>query len=246
MRTSPWERAFVWAEAREGRLRQGWGSVAEGNLDVIAELVRRGVELTEEQKRSWPARRMRTGEPDGIRVGDVVVTPHLPVLGRLSVFRVVGSYRYEMVTPRGLGERFGHVLPVALLAADIDRRSAVVSDGLRAMLRPQGRLYNITAYGGEVELLLGNEVEPAFARDRSGEPWTEGEYAILFGRFPPTGHRPTNEQVAAMAADWGRTFDAVRWQWEDGASYCTGGSASTTSEALKAWLDRTGACGASQ
>lgn len=29
MRTSPWERPYIWAEAQAGRLRQGWGTAAE-------------------------------------------------------------------------------------------------------------------------------------------------------------------------------------------------------------------------
>lgn len=35
MRTSPWERPFIWAEARRGRLRQGWGWDETQDLDVI-------------------------------------------------------------------------------------------------------------------------------------------------------------------------------------------------------------------
>ena len=97
---------------------------------------------------------MLTSQPDGMRRGDVIVAPNIPVWGVLSVFRLVGSYEYSLDAPRQWDERFGHVLPVELLAAAIDRRSPRVSDGLRAMLRPQTRLYNITAYGGDVERLL--------------------------------------------------------------------------------------------
>ena len=158
MRTSPWERPYIWAEAQRGRLRQGWGWNAEMNLETIAEVVRRGGELSDSQQSAWRSRRMLTTTPDGIRVGDIVVAPNLPEWGRLSVFRVTGSYEYSLDAPRRWGERFGHVLPVELLAADIDRRSPSVSDGLRAMLRPQTRLYNISSYGGDVERLVGNRV----------------------------------------------------------------------------------------
>lgn len=48
MRTSPWERPYIWAEAQAGRLRQGWA--AEQNLEVIAAIVRRHGELSEEQQ----------------------------------------------------------------------------------------------------------------------------------------------------------------------------------------------------
>lgn len=238
MRTSPWERAFVWAEAQRGRLRQGWGTEEDQNLDVIAELLRQGAELDIDQRLSWRSRRMRTTASDGMRLGDLIVAPNLPAWGKLSVFRLIGSYRYEMVGERELGERFGHVLPVELLAEAIDRRAPIVSDGLRAMLRVQARLYSVTGYGADVERLVGNDpsnwnVEP----ERAGQPWTDDEYRRLFGLHRASGPRPTPEEVAGVAAELGRSFDAIAWPWEDAASYVSGRSASTTSDALKAWLD---------
>jgi hypothetical protein len=238
MRTSQWERPFIWAEAQAGRLRQGWGSVPEQDLDVIARVRRAGGQLNDDQEFSVRSRRMNTSEPDGMRIGDVIVTPNLPDWGRISVFRVAGSYRYEMVEPKRWGERFGHLLPVKLLVGDIDKRSPRISDGLRAMLRPQSRLFNISGYGGDVEALLGVALPPRErGSDRWGELWSESEYELLFSRFPPTGPRPPDEQIALLAAELGRTFDAISWQWDDGASYVSGGSASTTSGPLKVWLD---------
>ena len=73
-----------------------------------------------------------------------------------------------------------------------------------------------------------------------GELWTEAEYERLFGAFPPGGPRPTDGEVEVLAMEFGRTPDAINWQWGDGAAYCLGGSASTTSEPLKAWLDERG------
>ncbi len=245
MRTSPWERPYVWAEAQRGRLRQGWGWNAEMNLDTIAEVVRRGGELSDEQQMSWRSRRMRTSAPDGMHVGDLVVAPNLPEWGRVSVFRVAGSYEYSLDVPRRFDERLGHILPVELLAADIDRRAPIVSDGLRSMLRVQTRLYSISGYGGDVERLVGGEVpsqSAGSAGDRWGELWTERDYETLFGRFPPSSPRPSDEQITMLAAELGRTSDAISWQWGDGAAYCIGGAASTTSEPLKAWLDRSGSC----
>jgi hypothetical protein len=81
MRTSPWERPYIWAEARAGRLRQGWGSAAEQNLEVIAAVVRRHGELSEEQQMAWPSRRMLSTEPDGMRLGDLIQSPNIPEWG---------------------------------------------------------------------------------------------------------------------------------------------------------------------
>ena len=236
MRTSPWERPFIWAEAEVGRLRQGWGVADEQDLEVIAAVLRRGDRLTDLQQESRRALRMLASWDNGMRFGDVVVAPSLPEYGRLSIFRVADSYEWAPVAPLRFGERFGHVLPVELLVGDINRYGPDVTDGLRAILGVQTRLYNITGYGGDVERLLGNEP----STDRSGELWTEGEYAILFGRFPPDGTRPTDADVDALAAELGRTHDAVSWQWSDGVAYVRGASASTTSEVLKAWIDREG------
>jgi hypothetical protein len=234
MRTSEWERPYLWSEAVAGRLRQGWGVADEQNLEVIAALLRRGGSLSGLQEESRRALRMLTSWDQGMRLGDVVVAPSLPEYGRLSVFRVAGSYTWAPGPPLRWAERFGHVLPVELLLADVDRHGPDVSEGLQAMLRPQTRLYSISGYGGDVERMLGGELP----KDRGGALWTEIEYQTLFRRFPPDGDRPSLDDVHALAAELGRTPDAISWQWGDGAAYRRGGSASTTSAQLKEWLDQ--------
>ena len=153
MRTSPWERPFIWAEAERGRLRQGWGWDETQNLEVIAETLRRGGQLSDLQQLAWRARRMRTSAPDGMRVGDIVVAANLPEWGRFSIFRLIGSYTWAPEDIGGL-DQFGHVLPVELLVEGVDRRAPVVSDALRSMLRPQTRLYSIRDFGGDVERVI--------------------------------------------------------------------------------------------
>ena len=73
----------------------------------------------------------------------------------------------------------------------------------------------------------------------SGRRWTNDEYERLFGRFPADGLAPSRDQLADLARGIDRTVDAIQWQWEDGAAYVSGRSASTTSLALKTWLDLT-------
>jgi len=233
MRTSPWDRPFLWAEAQEGRLRQGWGRFEDQNLEVIATAIRRGDRLSDTQAEARRALRMLTSWEGGMRVGDVVVAPNMPEYGRLSVFRVIDSYVWSPTPPRQFSEQFGHVLPVEPLATDVNRWGPDVSDGLRAILGVQTRLYNISGYGGDVERLIGGDVPT----DRRGDIWTEAEYETLFGQFPPDGPRPTDAQVDALVLEFGRTRDAISWQWADGAAHVQGGSASTTSEPLRAWLD---------
>jgi hypothetical protein len=153
MRTSPWVRPFIWSEATAGRLRQGWGWDDSQNLDVIADALRQGLTLSEDQQKAKRALKMNTSERGGIHVGDLIVTPNLPEAGFLSVFRVSGSYHWAP-TDAGVFDRFGHVLPVELLRERVDRRLPVVSDALRSMLRPQTRLYRIENVGGDVERLV--------------------------------------------------------------------------------------------
>lgn len=236
MRTSPYERTYVWGEAVDGRLRQGWGVVDEQNLEVIAEAIRRGIPLTGYQKEARGALRMLSSWHNGMRLGDIVVAPNLPAIGRFSVFELTGSYYWSPDTPLEWGERFGHVLPVRSLALDVDRYAREVPDGLRSAMRGQARLYNITGYGGYVEQALGRPVEADGSRIR----WTEDKYEVLFTAFPPDGAEPNEAEADQLAFEFGSTRGAVQWQWADGAAYVQGRSASTTSQSLKDWLDATG------
>lgn len=235
MRTSPWERQYIWSEATAGRLRQGWGWAAEQDLHRISRLVRQGAELSDEQQMAWPSRRMLGTEPDGMRPGDLILTPNLPEWGRLSVFELVGSYQYSPDAPRRFEDRFGHILPVELIAADFDRYGVEISEGLRATTRNPGRLWSITSYGGDVERLVDSSWGD---RANDSRAWTEADYVTLFGAHPPDGERPTDGDIHRLAAELGRSVGAIGWQWSDGAAYITGRSASTTSNVLKHWLDR--------
>ena len=170
----------------------------------------------------------------GMRLGDLVVAPNLPEYGRLSVFRVTGSYSWSPGPARQFGERFGHVLPVELLVGDIDRYAGEVSHALRSILRVQTRLYNITGYGGDVERLIGGDV----AVDRRGEPWTEADYERLFGRFPPMALDPPTPRSSPSPLNSDGRPDAISWQWSEVLRTCRGRSATTTSDALATWLDQ--------
>ena len=113
--------------------------------------------MSPEEDAAWRARRMLATEPDGIRVGDLVVTQNLPRGGRLSVCRVTGSYTFDLPSSP---EDFGHVLPVELVIDDIGRHDGQVSDALRHAISLRPRLYEITPYGGDVEALLDKAQHP--------------------------------------------------------------------------------------
>ena len=153
MRTSQSRSEFIWAEVRGGRLRQGWGWMDEQDLRKIAARRKAGIPLSPEEQAAWRARRMLGTEPDGVRIGDLVVTQNLPRAGRISVCRVVGPYDFDLPTSP---EDFGHVLPVELVVEDVGRHDASVSDALRHAISLPPRLYAITPYGGEVEALVAD------------------------------------------------------------------------------------------
>jgi hypothetical protein len=153
MRTSPWERPYIWAQAKEGRLRQGWGWAAEQDLDVIDEAVDSGHPLSEEQQVARRSRRMLSSEADGMQVGDLILAPNIPEWGQLCIFGLTGPYEYAPDTPRRFGDAFGHILPVELLAGPFDRRGRSVTDALRYTLGNPSRLWSIRPYGGDVERL---------------------------------------------------------------------------------------------
>ncbi len=75
---------------------------------------------------AWPNRRMMADESDGMQIGDLVFSPHLPREWRWSVLRIAGHYRYEIDPNR---HDYGHILPVEILKADIP------DDGLTPELR---------------------------------------------------------------------------------------------------------------
>ena len=151
MRTSDKYRDLIWAEAVQGRLRQGWGWDVEQDLRRIADRVAAGLDLTDAQRMAWRARRMLDTEPDGIGPGDLIVTQNLPRPGHLAVFRVTGAYSFAL--PDEV-EDFGHIVPVELLEEDIGRHDVHVTDALRRAISLQPRLYEITPYGGDVDALV--------------------------------------------------------------------------------------------
>jgi len=151
IRTSKDNREWIWSELGEGRLRQGWGWLPEQDLDLIYEKRNRGEDLRPEEKSSWRSRRMLGKTWNGLKVGDVVVSPNLPEQGKWVLMRVAGEYRYDR--PPGKSETdepgdFGHILPVEPVKvggkiAVIDPSSPFVDARLRGTMRTMSRIWGI-------------------------------------------------------------------------------------------------------
>ena len=117
MRTNRDIASWIWSEVEQGRLRQGWGSHPDRGLEILRDRRERGEPFDVDDDLAWDNRRMLTDEPDGIQIGDLILTPHLPGEWRWSVVRVVGPYRYEIHEER---RDYGHLLPVSVVQAGID------------------------------------------------------------------------------------------------------------------------------
>lgn len=141
MRTNRDLADWLWSEVEAGRLRQGWGSYPERDLNILRAKRERGEPFDEDDELTWDNRRMMTDEPDGMQVGDLVLTPHLPREWRWSVVRITGPYRYAIHEAKG---DYGHVLPVTLVEADISPDDVFVTDSLREAARYPARLMRMS------------------------------------------------------------------------------------------------------
>lgn len=152
MRTDPNKRTELWAEILAGRLRQGWGWDPDMDLQVIAEAVAAGEELTDWQQQAWKNRKMLTTQADGIHVGDIVLVPHMPAHRRFSLVRVTGPYEFD--GGQAFGD-YGHILPVQLLTGDegIGYTDPLVPLKLQTSLGNRPRLWNLDAFGEPLENL---------------------------------------------------------------------------------------------
>jgi hypothetical protein len=154
MRVDHWAAsAFLWDELQAGRLRQGWGHKPEQDLRVIAEALARSETLTTDQQRCWRGNRRLLGtEPDALKVGDMMLVPHLPNYGVWSLVRVAGDYRFDVHAGT---KDYGHVLPVDLISRHraVHPHEKSSSAPLRRSMRARQRLWSLDAFRGELAAL---------------------------------------------------------------------------------------------
>jgi len=141
MRTHRDIASWLWTEVLAGRLRQGWGSHPDRNLELLRAKRDRGEPFDDGDELAWDNRRMLPDEPDGMQVGDLVLTPHLPREWRWSVLRITGRYRYSVHEEL---HDYGHILPVSIVESDISPDDVFVTDALREAARYPARLMKMS------------------------------------------------------------------------------------------------------
>jgi hypothetical protein len=157
VRTDKAKTEYVAGELAQGRLRQGWGWTDEQDLRAISANSQAGKALTDAQKSTWRGnRRLLDSEPDGVRLGDLVLLPHQPSHGSWSLGRVSGPYRWEHPTELNSYDMpdYGHILPIEMVSTcPIHPFEDAVSARLRQTMRNMSRMWNIDALGPDVDEL---------------------------------------------------------------------------------------------
>ena len=180
MRTDKYNRNLLWRELEAEHLRQGWGYDPSQDLRIVASAVEAKQPLTDIQEQTKRHRRMLTSQPDGIKPGDWVLVPNLPEQGMFVIVEVTGGYYFEpkLLSKEedihGLGQDYGHVLPVRLLTPKgVNKYAEGVHASIRSTLRSQHRLWSLDKYDKHIESIVadckaGKDLSrPATGEDRA-------------------------------------------------------------------------------
>ncbi len=161
VRTDKGRSSFILREFEQGRLRQGWGWSPSQDLRLLRAKLNAGQKLSADEAAAWRNRRLLDAEPDGLKVGDVVVVPNLPSQGCWIIARVSGPYTYAPPEADAkVGTDYAHVVAVAPIRtpdgklAVVDPDNANVDARLRSTMRNLSRMWSIDALGAAVEKII--------------------------------------------------------------------------------------------
>ena len=140
---------FFWSELREGRLRQGWGWSKNEDLS------REPRDFSTGNKYNYPIF-------DSVKRGDILLVPHLPVLGKVALVEVSDDFNigYKFEFSKEKPDDFGHCFPAKYLKSFV-RANSLVSGELRKNLKYLRRFKSIYYEGHkkEIEKILETEQE---------------------------------------------------------------------------------------
>jgi hypothetical protein len=156
---------LLFAELQQGRLRQGWGYVANQDLRLLQTEIDKGgswwAGMTQAQKDALANLRMFSKSNDSIQLNDIVIIPNLPEYGLFCVAEVNGEYTYDPIILSDendineLKQDYGHILPVRLLTENgVNKYAEGVAASIRSTLRTPSRMWNLDKYKEDIDKLL--------------------------------------------------------------------------------------------
>ena len=137
----------LYAELKEGRLRQGWGSepgqdlrkIINGDDDAINDGARRNLPMFYKVKK-----------------GDIILTPvpNSVEWGKIAILNATGDWdaEYKFEICEGVND-FGHIFPIKFLTT-FARHNELVEGELRRTFRCRRRFWNINRFEENIETLL--------------------------------------------------------------------------------------------
>lgn len=199
---------FFMKEIRQGRLRQGWGYVADQDLREVEKIWnwRKGGDRSqlsstqEETVRHFAF--LGRPEPGMMRAGDIVLVLNLPEHGRFVLCRLTSDHYDYQITPE-FGD-YGHIREVGLLTeSGVLWEARAVEAPLRTQRRPVMRLWSLDGYRKEVDKVLA----------ASGDPKAVG---VAYAEREKLGDLRQRAFDGALQAIEGLPLDALfqRAEWE--------------------------------
>ena len=139
---------YIGGEARQGRLRQGWGWLDGQDLNLPPDKF-------VDQGAGRNRRPMRKVKKD-----DVILVPRLPSGSQIAIFTATedwcSGYRYAEKEGNE-GDSYRHVFPVKF-EGQFGRHDSHVSGDIRRTFKNLSRFWNITGYAEDIEVIRGTEL----------------------------------------------------------------------------------------
>ena len=139
---------YIGGEARQGRLRQGWGWLDGQDLNLPPDKF-------VDQGAGRNRRPMRKVKKD-----DVILVPRLPSWSQIAIFTATedwcSGYRYAEKEGNE-GDSYRHVFPVKF-EGQFGRHDSHVSGDIRRTFKNLSRFWNITGYAEDIEVIRGTEL----------------------------------------------------------------------------------------
>ncbi len=143
---------FINSELSEGRLRQGWGSTPQEDLNCISDALKRNEALSDPQRLCWRGNR-KLLPTEGVGKGDIIILPNLPEIGKWLIARALDDkYEYSVDPKQG---DYGHIRHVELVGdKPVNPYNGKVAAPLRSTMACRSRMWNIDWASKDIDALV--------------------------------------------------------------------------------------------